>query len=285
MPAPAHHPEQRAKEAHQNAPAVQERVQILLDETFAASYRAEGAIDRDEDQHIEGGDREQEEGGDAGGDDAADGPQPLEARFHRRGGDGDRQRHRQHDGGMADGKEETGGNRALALLHQLPRDVIDGGDVVGVYRMPEAEGVGERRGAEQGRAVAQHRERPGPGGQVGAGEDDIEAENPPSQVCGAVAEQNAGEKAAHDRCPSPVVDAKRKTHATARSGCSGWSSSVCPARSLRSRCDGRSPGSRFTACRRPSQFPSGRDGNRLAAYSCGGSHGLAPFGSSAPCSL
>src|SRR5579885_1628750 len=40
-------------------------------------------------------------------------------------------------------------------------------------------------------------------------------------------------------------------------------------------CDGRSPGSRVAAGRRPSRFPSGVAGNGLAAYSCGGSHGIA----------
>ena len=38
-------------------------------------------------------------------------------------------------------------------------------------------------------------------------------------------------------------------------------------------CAGRSPGSRVVACVRPSRFPSGQCGRRLAAHSCGGSHG------------
>ena len=40
-------------------------------------------------------------------------------------------------------------------------------------------------------------------------------------------------------------------------------------------CAGRSPGSRVVALSvRPSQFPSGRLDLRLAAHSCGGSHGF-----------
>ena len=37
---------------------------------------------------------------------------------------------------------------------------------------------------------------------------------------------------------------------------------------------GRSPGSRVAVCVRPSRLPSGQFGRGLAAYSCGGSHGL-----------
>jgi len=37
---------------------------------------------------------------------------------------------------------------------------------------------------------------------------------------------------------------------------------------------GRSPGLRVVACVRPSQFPSGQSGRRLAADSCGGSYSL-----------
>ena len=38
-------------------------------------------------------------------------------------------------------------------------------------------------------------------------------------------------------------------------------------------CAGRSPGLRVATFVQPSQFPSGRRGRRLAAHSCGGSHG------------
>jgi hypothetical protein len=50
--------------------------------------------------------------------------------------------------------------------------------------------------------------------------------------------------------------------------------------------DGRSPGSRVVAL--TPTFPVSQWsslGVRLAAYSCGGSHGLGPLGFSAPCSL
>ena len=57
---------------------------------------------------------------------------------------------------------EADADRALALLHQLAGDVVDGGDVVGVHRVAQAEAVGQQRGAEQHRLVAEGQQRPGP---------------------------------------------------------------------------------------------------------------------------
>ena len=53
------------------------------------------------------------------------------------------------DGRMAEREEQADADRALAFLHQLARDVVDGGDMVGVDRMAQPEHVGEQRGAEQ----------------------------------------------------------------------------------------------------------------------------------------
>ena len=55
------------------------------------------------------------------------------------------------DGGVAEREHEADGDGALALLHELAGDVVDGGDVVGVDGVAQAEAVGEQRGAEQER--------------------------------------------------------------------------------------------------------------------------------------
>ena len=54
---------------------------------------------------------------------------------------------------MAQREEETDPDRPLAVLHELARDVVDRGDVIGVDRMPQAERVGQQRGAEQDRVA------------------------------------------------------------------------------------------------------------------------------------
>ena len=52
--------------------------------------------------------------------------------------------------------------RALAFLHQLAHDVVDGGDVVGVEGVPQAERVGEERDARAVPADPRRRSRPRP---------------------------------------------------------------------------------------------------------------------------
>jgi len=39
---------------------------------------------------------------------------------------------------MTEGEVQPDGDRALSVLHQLARDVVDRGDVVGVDGVPEA---------------------------------------------------------------------------------------------------------------------------------------------------
>ena len=71
----------------------------------------------------------------------------------------DRERHHRR---MAEREEQADAERPLALLHQLARDIVDGGDVVGVDGMAQAEAVGEQRRAEQQRLVVEHRGTPTP---------------------------------------------------------------------------------------------------------------------------
>ena len=50
---------------------------------------------------------------------------------------------REDDRRVAEREEEADAERPLALLEQLPRRVVDRGDVVGVEGVAQAEGVGE----------------------------------------------------------------------------------------------------------------------------------------------
>jgi hypothetical protein len=78
-------------------------------------------------------------------------------------------------GGMAEGEKEAGVDRALAVVHQLADDVIDGGDVVGIDGVPQAEDPGEEGGAEQCGAIGKGEPGPEPGGEIGGDQQRIEA--------------------------------------------------------------------------------------------------------------
>jgi hypothetical protein len=77
---------------------------------------------------------------------------------------------------MAQREEQADAERPLALLHQLARDIVDGGDVVGVDAVAQAEAVGEQRRAEQQRLVVEHQERPRPGGKIGRHQPSVDAD-------------------------------------------------------------------------------------------------------------
>ena len=82
---------------------------------------------------------------------------------------------------MAEGEEEADGGRPLVLLHQFPRHVVDGGDVVGVDGVAQAESVGQKAQAQRGRIRVEQGQRQAPGGQVQAGEKEINPEDSPQQ--------------------------------------------------------------------------------------------------------
>ena len=84
------------------------------------------------------------------------------AAVERGGGQRDADAGEDHDGGVAEREEEAGRDGPLVLLHELADDVVDGGDVVGVHRMADAENIGEKRGAQQRRAVREEKPRPSP---------------------------------------------------------------------------------------------------------------------------
>ncbi len=90
---------------------------------------------------------------------------------------------------MAEREEQADAERLLALLHQLARHIVDGGDVVGVHRVAQAEAVGEEGGAEQDRIVVEGREGPGPDGDIDGDQPGIERDDLSAGLGGTVVEQ------------------------------------------------------------------------------------------------
>ena len=86
---------------------------------------------------------------------------------------------------MAERKEEADADRALALLHQLARDVVDRRDMVGVDRVAQAEGIGEQRRSEQDRPIAQDDERPEPDENVAADQHGVDGDQSAAQISAA----------------------------------------------------------------------------------------------------
>ena len=74
---------------------------------------------------------------------------------------------------------------ALALLHELARRVVDGGDVVGVDRVAQAERVGEEGGRQEDGINGADCERDHPRADVEDGQDDVDRDQPVAQVAGA----------------------------------------------------------------------------------------------------
>ena len=75
---------------------------------------------------------------------------------------------------MTERKEEPDADRALSLLHQLARDVVDRGDMIGINGVPQTEPVSQQCRAEIHGLVMKSAKRPGrthrgapPGGRRG----------------------------------------------------------------------------------------------------------------------
>ena len=127
-------------------------------------------------------------------DDAADGFERVEFRLQRGRCRGDDEGEADDDGRMAEREEKADADRALAFLHQLARHIVDGGDVIRVEGVPEAEAVGEKGGPEQQREIAEGDERPHPRGDVGGDQQDINADDLAAHILFRIVEQ--GGKAA-----------------------------------------------------------------------------------------
>ena len=64
---------------------------------------------------------------------------------------------------MSQGKEKADGYRPLVHLHQLARDIVNGGDVIGINRMAQAKPVDDKSDAKQRGLVPEADEGPYPG--------------------------------------------------------------------------------------------------------------------------
>src|ERR671918_1467424 len=153
VPAPLDQSEETAEDAAEEAALGEDPVEVVLKEAPAPPDRAEGLVDLDEDENVGRGNGDEEERRDAGADDAADFLEGEVAVRQRGGGERDQDGERDDHRRVAEREEETDRDRPLALLHQLPRDIVDRRDVVGVEGMAEAEAIGEEPSAAQDRRV------------------------------------------------------------------------------------------------------------------------------------
>jgi hypothetical protein len=115
----------------------------------------------------------------------------VDAILQAEGGGGNEERAKDDNGGVAQRKHEADSNGPLAFLHQFASDVIDSGDVIGVYGMPESETVGEEGSAEQDREVAEGSQGPEPGAGVHQDEERVHAGDLTAEVIGVVVEEMA----------------------------------------------------------------------------------------------
>ena len=97
---------------------------------------------------------EQERAGDRGADVAAEVLEAGDPRVDRLRRDREAGGEREDDRRVAEREEEADAHRALAVLQELARRVVDRGDVVGVEGVTQAERVRERAQAGERRVVA-----------------------------------------------------------------------------------------------------------------------------------
>jgi len=82
----------------------------------------------------------------------------------------------------ADREPEADCHRALAGLHQLAGHVVDGGNVVGVDGVAQAEAVGDQGGAEQDWLLMELPKGPNPGGGVHRDQYSVNANGAPAHA-------------------------------------------------------------------------------------------------------
>ncbi len=204
VPALADHAEQPAEQAREQTAAVrQHRVDVLRGVAAAALHALEGAVDVDQDDHVDRRDDQQERRRHRGADQAADVLEAFELVLEGRRRERDADGRQHHHGGMAEREIEPERDRPLALLHQLAGGVVDRGDVVGIDRVAQPEAVGQQAGGEQDRMVVERDQRPGPGGDVGGDQHDVDGDDLAAQVGVAVVE---GTQHRHDMNPVAQTD-------------------------------------------------------------------------------
>ena len=84
-----------------------------------------------------------------GADHSSNLPDHIDAMLEGEGRGRDGNGPRNDDGGMPERKHEPHGDRTFSLLHQLPGDIVDGGDVVGIDSVPKPQTISEKCGAEK----------------------------------------------------------------------------------------------------------------------------------------
>ena len=138
---------------------------------FSLSYRPRRMSkkirdDVEEHEQVEDPDEPEERARDARADVAAVILEQRDVGVDRLGRDREAGGEREDDRRVAEREEEPDPERALAFLEELPGRVVDRGDVVGVERVPEAEGVGEHPEAGERGVVARVEEEQPPAGDV-----------------------------------------------------------------------------------------------------------------------
>ena len=189
VPTAADEREHGPEEAGEKSAIGEEKIEVLIDIGLAGADAGEGAIDGDEHDDVDDGDGEQEETRNEGADEAADGAGRVHSVLKSERGGGDDDRADDDDGGVAEREHEADSDGALALLHELAGDVVDGGDVVRVDRVAEAEAVGEQGGAEQEREVAEGDDGPEPCSGVENKEQAIDADDFVAKISGGVVKE------------------------------------------------------------------------------------------------
>ena len=90
----------------------------------------------------------------------------FEIQLQSERGQRDCERRQKHHAGMAKRKPETDTERTPAILDELARNVVDGGNVIGIDCVPHAEAIRKECGAKQSRMIATATKSPRPGGEV-----------------------------------------------------------------------------------------------------------------------
>ena len=143
MPTAADEREHGPEDAGQESAVGEKEIEVFNYIGLAGADTGEGSIDGSEDDDVDDGDGEEEERRHESADEAADVARCVHAVLKGERGGGDEDRADDDDGGVAEREHEADSDGALAFLHELARDVVDGGDVVSVDCVAKAEAIGE----------------------------------------------------------------------------------------------------------------------------------------------
>ena len=122
-------------------------------------------------------------------DQAAEALERIEAILKRRRGDGDGDGQRDDDRRVAEREKQSDPDRTPVFLHEFAGHVVDRRDMIGVKRMPEAETIDERGGAEQNGIVVEGGDRPQPCGGVEDQQKNVDRDNFAPDIPTAVVEE------------------------------------------------------------------------------------------------